>query len=153
MLVTSGYFNSRKSPCLKVRLLDDQGRWHQIEAIIDTGFSGFLLLPEPLVSHLKLKKVGTTKANLADDSKTTLETALADVAIGADKQTKGLVICSGGESSILLGMDFLRKFKLALVMTSTEIHLCDDSKFQDFAARNKVSIPEPGPSLDFDGAP
>jgi len=41
---------------------------HEIEAIIDTGFNGFLTLPKSLVQTLQLPQPGRGRAVLADGS-------------------------------------------------------------------------------------
>lgn len=41
----------------------------EIECVVDTGFEGFLTLPISVVADLSLSRVGSIKANLADNSR------------------------------------------------------------------------------------
>jgi clan AA aspartic protease len=47
---------------------------HEIQAWIDTGFTGDLVLPEKLIEDLSLLLSGTARAILADGSEVTLKT-------------------------------------------------------------------------------
>ena len=67
MLIQTGYFDKIGNPCLKFHLA---GVHHDIpglefEAVIDTGFTGFLVLPMVQAFPLGLPLHGTTSATLA----------------------------------------------------------------------------------------
>lgn len=57
---------------IHVRASDIAAR-HDIEAWIDTGFTGDLVLPQQMIDDLELPASGTVKAALADGSVVTLE--------------------------------------------------------------------------------
>ena len=54
----------------KIRLMvsGPNGQSSEIDAVIDTGFSGFLTLPPPAIKELGLPKLGVTRIMLADGS-------------------------------------------------------------------------------------
>lgn len=87
--------------------LEVSGSDHQaqrIEAIIDTGFNGFLTLPGSLVSGLKLPLVGNRRATLGDGSVVVLDVYLATV-LWHDQDREVLVLQAGGGP--LIGMSLL----------------------------------------------
>jgi predicted aspartyl protease len=124
----AGHFDSLGNPCLKFHLCgvahDPPGL--EFEAIIDTGFSGFIQLPMQHAFSLKLPLEGTSSYVLADGSRGTSLTALAHTTFGGTT-VLGVVSLTPGSLDVLAGMDFLRRFKLGLVMTKGTIVLTDDA--------------------------
>ena len=94
--------------------LEVSGSDHQtqrIEAIIDTGFNGFLTLPSNLISGLKLPFVGNRRATLGDGSVVVLDVYLATV-LWHDRDYEVLVLQAGGEP--LVGMSLLHGNRVTL---------------------------------------
>jgi len=122
-----GHFDSLGNPCLKFHLCgvahDPPGL--EFEAIIDTGFSGFIQLPMQHAFSLKLPLEGTSSYVLADGSRGTSLTALAHTTFGGTT-VLGVISLTPGSLDVLVGMDFLRRFKLGLIMTKSKITLSDD---------------------------
>jgi predicted aspartyl protease len=122
-----GDFDSLGNPCLKFHLCgvahDPPGL--EFEAIIDTGFSGFIQLPMQHAFSLKLPLEGTSSYVLADGTRGTSLTALAHTTFGGTT-VLGVISLTPGSLDVLVGMDFLRRFKLGLVMTKGTIILSDD---------------------------
>ena len=82
---------------------------HEIEAWIDTGFTGDLVLPQQMIDDLELPASGTVKAALADGSVVTLERyhCLVDW-FGSDRELE--VVANSGERpllgvGLLIGLD------------------------------------------------
>lgn len=123
----AGHFDSLGNPCLKFHLCgvahDPPGL--EFEAIIDTGFSGFIQLPMQHAFSLKLPLEGTSSYVLADGSRGTSLTALAHTTFGGTT-VLGVVSLTPGSLDVLVGMDFLRRFKLGLIMTKGTIVLSDE---------------------------
>ncbi|MEA2415242.1 MAG: hypothetical protein QOI58_1899 [Thermoanaerobaculia bacterium] len=123
----TGHFDSLGNPRLKFHLCgvahDPPGL--EFEAIIDTGFSGFIQLPMQHAFSLKLPLEGTSSYVLADGTRGTSLTALAHTTFGRTT-VLGVVSLTPGSLDVLVGMDFLRRFKLGLIMTKGTIVLSDD---------------------------
>jgi clan AA aspartic protease len=123
----AGHFDSLGNPCLKFHLCgvahDPPGL--EFEAIIDTGFSGFIQLPMQHAFSLKLPLEGTSSYVLADGTRGTSLTALASTTFG-EKTVLGVVSLTPGSQDVLVGMDFLRRFKLGLIVMSGRIELVND---------------------------
>ena len=88
---------------------DRQAR--QITAIIDTGFNGYLTLPEDLIVNLNLSLVGNRRATLGDGNVATLDAYLATV-LWHGREREVLLLQAEGEP--LLGMALLYGSRLTL---------------------------------------
>jgi clan AA aspartic protease len=65
----NGFVTSEREAVISLVVRGSEGRREEIDALVDTGFNGFLTLPSPLVSRLALPFAGTTQAVLADGSR------------------------------------------------------------------------------------
>lgn len=158
MLVATGYFDARGNPCLKVSLagvfIAPPGV--EFEAIIDTGFSGFLCLPIVRAFPLGLPLHGTTSAVLADGAVSTCLTAVCRMTVGKQLR-EGVVLLQTQSKDALIGMDFLRKFGASLFMTKSAILLLDEKALEQMMqqqaataknaaeAAKPAELPKPGP--------
>ncbi|MCY4438682.1 MAG: clan AA aspartic protease [Deltaproteobacteria bacterium] len=66
-----GVVNASREAVIPLTLRGTAGRTLNIEAIIDTGFGGFLTLPPALVAELGLTLEGIGRATLGDGSEIT----------------------------------------------------------------------------------
>ena len=65
-----GVVNAANEAVLELTLEGPDGRRRELEAVIDTGFSGFLTVTPALASELQLTFEGLARATLADGSET-----------------------------------------------------------------------------------
>ena len=63
-----GVVNPSREAMIPLTLVGPAGRTLDIDAVIDTGFTGFLTLPASLISELELPFAGIGRAVLADGS-------------------------------------------------------------------------------------
>lgn len=87
---------------LAVQGLTEQPR--EIEAVIDTGFTGFLTVTPALATELGLTLEGTGRATLADGSEVTFD--LYEVALLWDGQLR-YVLADEADTTPLVGMRLL----------------------------------------------
>ncbi len=66
-----GVVNAAYEPVVTLALQGPSGQASEIEAVIDTGFTGFLTVPPALATELGLAHRGTSRATLADGSEVT----------------------------------------------------------------------------------
>lgn len=108
-----GFFSQNGQPIIPIEVYGFSKEVTQkFDAMLDTGFSGFLSLP--LVHALKVGLIlaSTASFTLADGSTDHTLLCYGGIRLDDDVQV-GLVSISKG-NDVLLGMEFLRKFKKKL---------------------------------------
>lgn len=133
MLVVNGFFDNA-SPAIKVKIAGVESTAVEFTAIIDTGFTGFISMPLLSAFPLGLTLRTTTEVVLADGSVQPKLLAEGAATIGnpnKDERTeKGLIILEDASNEVLVGMDFLRKFRLMLSITQQNVILLDESELE-----------------------
>ena len=69
-----GVVNAHYEAVVRLPLLDSSGQTRDIDAVIDTGFNGFLTLPSALVAELGLTRLGQKSLVLANGSRDVFDT-------------------------------------------------------------------------------
>jgi len=110
-----GSFNNSGSPVIEIEVSGPLTQPTKFTALVDTGFSGFLLLPLLEAFPVGLILRGTMGLTLADGSNQVKLTCLGMVHFNGQEQL-GLVIIEWKSTDVLVGMDFLRKFKKQLTV-------------------------------------
>ena len=125
------------SPKLKLCIGGILSDSHELEGIIDTGFTGFLSMPILTAFPLGLTLSGSTSVVLADGSKQNKLTALGKVIIDEEERI-GTVLLEWGQSDILIGMDFLRLFERVLYVHPhmSTCFLVEAAEIERWAARD-----------------
>ncbi len=104
-----GVVNAAYEPVVVLVVQGPSGQASEIEAIIDTGFTGFLTVTPALATELGLALVGTSRATLADGSEVTFD--VYDVAALWDGQPK-YVLADAADTTPLVGMRMLDRHNL-----------------------------------------
>lgn len=104
-----GIVNSQLEAVVKLRVEGPSGQRQEIEAIVDTGYNGWLTLPSALVSALGLPFRRRGRAILADGSESFFDIYEATVAL--NEQQRPLPV-DAAESEPLLGMRLLYGYEL-----------------------------------------
>lgn len=123
----AGHFDPGGNPSLKFHLcgVAHQEPGLEFEGILDTGFTGFIQLPIQHAFSLKLPLEGTAQYILADGGSTACLTALARTTF-CGKSVTGLITLTPGSQDILVGMAFLRQFKMGVLMLSNSLFFIDE---------------------------
>jgi len=103
--VISGTVTSDREAVVRLEALGSNGQRQGIEAVIDTGFTGFLTLPAHMITALKLPLVGERQATLADGSQIVLDMYLAWVLWHEGQEREVLILQA--EGGPLVGMELL----------------------------------------------
>ncbi len=74
-----GVVNAAYEAVIPLSLRGPAGQAQEVEAVIDTGFTGFMTLPPSLVAQLGLVFMGTSEATLADGNEVTFDAYEATV--------------------------------------------------------------------------
>ena len=83
----------------------------QTEAVIDTGFNGYLTLPSHLVSLLNLPLAGSRYATLGDGSVVSLDAYYATISWHGQNRK---VLVLEGDGAALVGMSLLRGSRFSM---------------------------------------
>lgn len=85
------------------------GERQRIEAVIDTGFTGYLTLPPDMIERLGLTRRGSARAILADGS--TRLFGLFDAVVVWDRRARRIAV-GEADATPLVGMEMLEGFEL-----------------------------------------
>jgi len=116
------------------------------DAMIDTGFTGFLSLPFAEALPLGLTLQGTANFTLADGRLSPNLLTVGTIEVQNEELTG--VIAIGNDPAAVLGMDFLRRSNKALLVSSRGVFLVDEADVEKGAlALQEPSVtPSTGPS-------
>ena len=106
-----GVVNSAYEPVIALALQGPLGQNREVEAVVDTGFNGFLTLPTALVSELGLPFVSIGRATFADGTEIAYE--VYGVAVLWDDQPRDIE-ADGADSTPLVGMMLLEEHDLSI---------------------------------------
>ena len=104
-----GAVNAHLEIIVVLSLLDPAGQRREVDAVVDTGFNGHLILPPMLVAKMGLPVVGEGEAVLADGSEAAFD--VYSVTVFWDGQPRYVEIGTLG-SEPLVGMRMLEDHDL-----------------------------------------
>jgi clan AA aspartic protease len=109
-----GCVNDALEATIRVIVQDASGRAHEIEALIDTGFNGFITLPVKLIRTLGLTWLFRQQGELADGRIETFEVYQATMIWGESPTT---VEVEAVNAAPLVGMGVLNGHSLKIDVT------------------------------------
>ena len=104
-----GVVNADFEPVVSLTLRGSAGQAREIQAVIDTGFTGFLTVPTALAAELGMDYRGRGRATLADGSQITFD--VYAVAVLWDGQPR-YVEADAADTTPLVGMQLLDRHSL-----------------------------------------
>ena len=110
-----GVVNSAYEAVIPLSLRGPAGQAQEVEAVIDTGFTGFVTLPPSLVAELGLVFMGTSEATLADGSEVSFDAY--DVTVLWEGQPRDVLI-DEADTTPLVGMLLLDRHNLDIDVES-----------------------------------
>ena len=110
-----GVVNSAYEAVIPLSLRGPAGQAQEVEAVIDTGFTGFVTLPPSLVAELGLVFMGTSEATLADGSEVSFDAY--DVTVLWEDQPRDFLI-DEADTTPLVGMLLLDRHNLNIDVES-----------------------------------
>jgi clan AA aspartic protease len=133
MSIQNGFLDKKGHPRIRVGLRTPDRVSKTLDALIDTGFSGFLAIPEASADDLGLIPVGTVRYTVANGEVIGLILAFGTVTLENDSYAGSIV--AGNVRQPLLGVEFLRDSGKALLMDAENILLIDQDAPGELARR------------------
>ena len=100
----TGRVTAQREAIVGLVVLDRAQQPHDVDAVLDTGFNGFLTLPRAMVQTLQLPLAGNRRVTLGDGGTVVLDLYLATVLW--DTQPREVLVLQA-EGSPLMGMALL----------------------------------------------
>lgn len=104
-----GVVNDRLEAVIALTVEGPGGPPRSIDAVVDTGFGGFLTLPPGLIAELRLQFEGMGRATLGDGSE--IRFPFYEVAVHWDGSTR-LGLADAADTTPLIGMTLLERHDL-----------------------------------------
>jgi len=112
MALIRGYFDARSQPRVAVTARGAR-REVALDAVIDTGFNGFLCLPVAVAIGLGLELFGTQQAELADGAIKKELIFLGQAGFAGQPSQYGEILLTESEDA-LIGVEFLAQDRLEI---------------------------------------
>ena len=106
-----GVVNTHYEAVVRLSLLNSSGQTRDIDAVVDTGYNGFLTLPPVLVAELELTRLGQKSLVLANGRRDIFDTY--GVTVFWDGQSR-FVDADEADAAPLLGMSMLDNHDLSI---------------------------------------
>ena len=119
MATPRGSLDSSHSPVVRIAVSASSRQSEFVNALIDTGFTGFVQLPERRARELGLTPQATSETQYADGRIDTIPLSWARVILGLDAQ-EGFVHIQRGSDEAIVGVELLRIFRKILVLSIAE---------------------------------
>ena len=107
----TGVVNDDLEATLKIAVRDANGDFHEVETVIDTGFTGYLTVPAPVISAFGLEWICREEGQLADGSFHDFD--VFEVTIIWNSQPRSVEV-EAADTTPLLGMDLMQAHELRM---------------------------------------
>ena len=101
----------RRDAIIEMVISGSGARSQSVEAVIDTGFNGYLTLPGPVITALQLPLVGYRRGRLADGSVTRLNVRMVSLIWHGRRKE---VLAMEADGAPLVGMALLEGSRLTM---------------------------------------
>lgn len=112
-----GFLAANGDPTLEIEI-KGVGQAKKFTCLIDTGFTGFLSIPLLQALPLGLVLTATTTVTFANGITESRLICLGHAKVDSDEQL-GTILLEYQSNQVMLGMDFLKKFGLKLLVCPT----------------------------------
>jgi len=107
----TGVVTERHEAVIRIRVRGPAGQDQEIEAVIDTGFDGWLSLPSAIIAQLGLTWRQRGRALLADGSESVFD--IYEATVDWDDEARRISV-DQAETVPLVGMSLLRGYELVI---------------------------------------
>ena len=110
----AGVVNADYEAVIRLEVQGPAGQKREVDAIVDTGYNGFLTLPPHLIAALGLIRQGRGRATLANGSEDIFD--IYDVRVLWDSQSREIET-DAADTTPLVGMALLNGYDLHIQVT------------------------------------
>ena len=107
----TGKVTANREAIIELEVVGSNHRKEQVEAVIDTGFNGYLTLPSDLINRLGFHIAGNRRVTLGDGNVVVLDVYLAKVLWHGQEREVLILEAEGGP---LVGMSLLYGSRMTL---------------------------------------
>ena len=100
----TGKITANREAIIELEIIGSNQKREKVEAVIDTGFNGYLTLPNDLINYLKFQIAGSRHVTLGDGNVVVLDMYLAKVLWHGQEREVLILEAEGGP---LVGMSLL----------------------------------------------
>jgi len=115
-VIARGKVNDRLEAVLPLRVRGSGGVEVEVEAVVDTGYTGSMTLPATVAATLRLERRSGGRAVLADGSSRRFDTFAAEVEWGGS--WRGVMVSALGDE-VLIGMGLLAGHELRVEVVAS----------------------------------
>lgn len=105
----TGHINSKLEAIIAITIVAKDGKIREFEALVDTGYTGFLTLPPAILAELNLEIFASGRLTMADGH--AVDVDLYQATILWDGQPRTIEV-DALESEVLVGMSLLEGYDL-----------------------------------------
>ena len=105
----TGHINSKLEAIIAITIVAKDGKIREFEALVDTGYTGFLTLPLAILAELNLEIFASGRLTMADGH--AVDVDLYQATILWDGQPRTIEV-DALESEVLVGMSLLEGYDL-----------------------------------------
>ena len=106
-----GIVNANREGRVRLRIKGSEGHEQEVEAVMDTGFNGFLTLPQSIISALGCPHIGRGRAVMANGQSELFDVYETTVIWDGQPRT---VETDAAETDALIGMSLIYGYELRI---------------------------------------
>jgi clan AA aspartic protease len=111
-----GSLASDYTPLLTIAIASTSGASTFVDAVIDTGFTGFVQVPTPLAEVVGLTPLAATETEYPDGRIDAVPLAWGRIMLGAQAH-EGFVHIQRGSDEVIVGVELLRQLRKTLILS------------------------------------
>ena len=142
-----GAFDEDGNATVRIRISGDGGA-NDYTAIVDTGFSGFVAMPQIEMIPLGLATEPAAASVMLGNGDTIYNLVATATVTISGREESGSILLDETTNDVLVGMAFLRKFELALILTDNAIILHDRAETLEAVAQFMATAPAGSPNIN-----
>ena len=106
-----GRVNDNREAIVQLALRGNENQLRLVRSVVDTGYTGYLMLPQSMITELAWQCIGTQKGVLGNGSVKSFDVYLGTIIWDGEIQE---ITINASESEALIGMSLLDGYKIEI---------------------------------------